>query len=176
MTVEGWARARRADLEAREFDNSLRVGPHKALGQQGFSISTLPAYFSFVRTMWQHRAKGVIYEATHASGRVWVYVYHRPTLTALLARHANVLSRARWSMQPGAFVASCRRHRICPGGDLYDLIATAYGDTLNPGRTDVLPGVPRATLLATYLDAWGEPDPSWIYFKPEHRPAGYPPG
>jgi len=45
------------------------------------------------------------------------------------------------------------------------------GDGEVGGRTDVLPGVAPAFLFAAFLQAWGQPEMTFVYFKKPKRGA-----
>jgi hypothetical protein len=56
------------------------------------------------------------------------------------------------------FVQRTRTTKAIPNTPLYDLIADCYGDKLNPGRTDIFPGVPKQVVLDAFRSYHGFPD------------------
>lgn len=69
-----------------------------------------------------------------ASGAL--YVWHESSLKHLLDQNTATLTEAGWPQEPWEFV-NCISSHIAPAGTkLFDLIADAYGDKTNPGRTD----------------------------------------
>ena len=188
-----WAQERHADLQRREFENSLQVGPMKPLGCWGIPPGApLQAAYPALRAYWRalvtergfwHKHIGV--EASQTPTGVWIYLWNRPALADLLNGRLGTLEAAgepwaevgrshRAAMSEGVpprrnwalfgFVQATCDAKAPPLTPLYDLIADAYGDKLNPGRTDVFPGVPRERLFQVYLDVNGYPDPAGIHF------------
>lgn len=166
MTPLEWARLRHADVQRREHANSLNVSEEKPLG------GVVVPWFSPVRLKagWIAIGRGptvaVVTAPIDAMGyrSYAIYAYHRAGLQRVLREHADVLRAAGWPTEPVAFIEATRRKRAPVQTRLYDCIADAYGDKLNPGRTDVLPGVERRTLLAAYLDVAGHNDGSMVFF------------
>lgn len=172
--VTEWAIARRDDLIAREFDNSLRtVGRDKPLGSLGaytrwgvvqVACRTLCLPWLWLRQL-DYRVLTVSY--ADASGR-WsgmrIYLYHLLALTDLIMKHKNLLETLRWPTDTDGFIERIGVVTVPPSTPLYDLIADAYGDKLNPGRLDVLPGLDRAVLFAAYARLTEEADPAFVFF------------
>ncbi len=163
MTLQEWAEARVRDVQTREFENSLYVNERKPLGGYGFASPWL-AFFALLkvckRVGWK---KFGVAHGFDESGTYRLYVYHWNGLQAVVDYHQQVIRNAGWPTHLGAFVERCRAEVVLPPSNLYDVIADAYGDTLNPGRKSILPGVDRAELLAAYQKAAGQPDPAEIY-------------
>jgi len=155
-----WAIRRHHDLHRREGPASLlTVGPDKPLGAMGFGTSVRGAFAAVLAAMRMNFRGMVVDHAINQSTGIWLYAYDYDALNDLLLRHSPVLWNAGWPDHPSAFVTRSRVDLVNPGCDLFDLIAEAYGDVTNPGRLDVLPGVPRAELLAAYQTRFGRPDP-----------------
>ena len=163
--VEVWVSHRSFDVRHREGPNSLNIGPDKPLGSYGFS-----GFWTLCKALWRHRrpfrgADTLIVPGP--SGGLWVYAWGPNTIQRLLDEHLDVLSLWNWPTEPRAFVERVRAEPVQTGTKLYDLIADAYGDRLNPGRTDVLPGTDRQLLLEAFFHRNGFEDPSAVYFKIE---------
>lgn len=174
MTLDEWAHARRADILAREHENSLRVGPAKPLGGRGFAPS-----FAGVRDIWRdivaaRRAAGHrpvrFLQGGAAGGLAWLYAYDVIAMRDLVVDRLFLLRSLGWPTESDDIVARIRDELVPPRSELYAFIADCYGDKLNPGRADVMPSCARVDLLQAYLDAHGEPDPSFIYFAKAHMP------
>lgn len=174
-SVERWADARVRWIETRQGPFSLDVGPHKPLGSLGFAVPNLDALRPLGQALRRQPlrvhlaafgADGI--ERRWLAGRfsemdpLWVYAWHGPSLRAVLRRHAGVLRAAGLSTDPKVFVPAHRVLRAPVQSPLFDAIADAYGDTLNPGRRDVLYGVDRQDLLRA-LRARGHGDPSFAF-------------
>jgi len=166
MTIAQWLDARIADVAAREGVNSLiTIGSDKPLGTRGFpdwpaaeaGIGLVPPpakEFRLFIEPWGH----------------WVYMWDTDALPALLDAQAALLTSQGWPTDPADFVHAVRgkpdrSNYVRPRTPLFDLIADAYGDKTNPGRTDcsLAPGA----LLTLYYKRIGTPDPATIYFS-EH--------
>ena len=90
---------------------------------------------------------------------MFVYVWHEPSLARLLKANAATLVAAGWPTTPEAFVQHHHRVDAPNRTPLWDLVAAAYGDFTNPGRTDVLPHVSVQDKLDAMILAFGHPDP-----------------
>lgn len=169
MTPSEWAVLRWEDIKAREFSRSLNVSARKPLGQQG-SYTVDPRLH--MKALWIQvaRAPEVKVLHVHFDGRSTYYAYHQAALKSLLWRGKRVLDYEGWSLSPVAFIEQTRRMQVSVQTPLYDLVADAYGDKLNPGRTDVLKGVERKVVLQAFLDRWGFNDLCSIYFPIEQVP------
>lgn len=175
MTLPEWARARRADILAREHENALRVDYRKPLGGRGF-----PATLRGVWSMWQEiravKAAAGAYPVRFVNGgvtgpSVWIYAYDVLGLRNTRLEHLFTLQACGWPTGDlDALVQRIRAEMVPPRSDLYRFVADCYGDKLNPGRADVMPHYARVDLLSAYLDEHGEPDPSFIYFHAAHQP------
>jgi len=170
-TVDEWVTARRADVHLREFERSLiSVGPDKPLGSMGVvhgdwrSLLRVFWFLAKVRLKGEHRGFGtaVFYTPTHN----WVYRWHRDGLARVLNANVEVQRQAGWfnAETLGAAVDLTRSATYAPMTPVYVLVADMYGDRLNPGRPEILPGVPREDLLEAYLIAEGLPDPTSVFF------------
>lgn len=165
MTVDEWVEARVADVNRREFSNSLlTIGPDKPMGGLGFKGA--PLFWRIwmgLRILW-HLGRTIGRDAGSVTMPGWVYMCHMPALQALLDRDREMLEAAGWPILPLDFIQRTRTETVDPKTPLYDLIADAYGDKLNPGRTDVMPGVDPFILLNAFTLATGLPDPAAVYF------------
>lgn len=66
-----------------------------------------------------------------------LYAWHEDSLKRLLDKNAATLEAAGWPTEPWEFV-NCISSRIAPAKTkLFDLVADAYGDKKNSGRTDI---------------------------------------
>lgn len=91
----------------------------------------------------------------------WIYAWRTSALEAVLRRHARTFALAEWPCegQAEAFVIWHRTHVAPPCTPLFDAVSDCYGDRLNPGRTDVLPGVARQDLADAMRLVHGHGDP-----------------
>jgi hypothetical protein len=72
----------------------------------------------------------------HVAGGA-LYAWHEPSLKHLLDKNMDILKEAGWPAEPWEFV-NCVSSRTVPvKTKLFDLVADAYGDRMNPGRTDI---------------------------------------
>jgi len=159
-----WALDREFDIRTREFEHSLRVGPGKPLGSHGFSSGFWGWYHLLTSGRLPWTLGSDIRVCTVVTDRLWVYARYEPSLLALLDRRGAMLDDSGWPRDCLGFVQRTRDELVRPMTPLYDLIADCYGDKLNPGRTDVLPGVPRERLLEAYIQVHFHADPASIYF------------
>lgn len=183
--LDAWAQARHTDVFARELHHSLAVGPTKPLGAYGIStqdIHSVKAIKALIKAKLRHpfSVRWMAFDCSTSSGVVrsdpggpasalrrslhlpdplFIYAWHESSLAALLKQHAGVLLDAGWPTTPEAFIHHHRVHGAPAQTPLWDLVATAYGDRTNPGRTDVLPGVSIADKLDAMVLAFGYPDP-----------------
>lgn len=148
------------DLATREFGEApfQAFGPAKPLAARAF------ATYSEARRARHALPPPAQSTLDSVGGLWWVYAWHPEALGALLRANALVLRRAGWPVRAGAFVKRVRKKRVRPKTPLYDLVADAYGDKTNPGRTDVLSEIDPEELLDAYLEVAGEPDPASVYF------------
>jgi hypothetical protein len=63
------------------------------------------------------------------------YAFHRPSLQALLDSHKDILIKYNWPTEADEFIKHVSSHHAQPQ-ELFDLVADAFGDKLNPGRLD----------------------------------------
>lgn len=177
--VEAWAHARLADVLAREMERSLDLGDQKPLGSFGLSPTqprqvlarVLGAYArqklrhpldyagtSFVDADAWNRMKQ---RKIHEGDASWIYAWRVSALESVLRRHARAFALAEWpcESQAEAFVTWHRTHVAPPCTPLFDAVSDCYGDRLNPGRTDVLPGVARQDLVDAMRLLFGHGDP-----------------
>lgn len=156
--IAEWVESRIEDVMAREGERSLEIRSGKPLGSFGFVSMR-----SLLWAAWKNRRhlRGANFFIGIGPPGYWLYVWHHESLQALLDAHREVLVEAHWPTRAEAFVSQAREQPVAPLTPLFDLVAAAYGDSLSPGRTDVLPGVPRCRLLAA-LGSF--PDPSLVYF------------
>lgn len=121
-----------------DLDDLRLVGPHKPLGY-------LPSPYieelgSSVESMRQEcEAKGLCTWESHpeTSNDFYgaLYVYDAQVLQQLLDRKKSVLIEAGWPLVAEAFVIEASRRGAAAYTPLFDLIADAFGDEWNPGRT-----------------------------------------
>lgn len=184
--LNAWAHARWADVNTREGLYGLRVGPNKPLGSQGFQKEERGHLRSLSRDrLLQYlRAQGFGVpeevpedECRHfwnqSHGRVWLMLWHVPSLKALLEANEEILVTSGWEHSTNescrVFVERCRTENVRPCTALFDLIADAYGDKTGPGRTDVFPGVPYTERLAAFRRVHGFDDMTVVYGKIAER-------
>lgn len=65
-----------------------------------------------------------------------LYAYHKEQLKAFLFERISVLEPQGWPVEPEAFVEKLMSCTAKSPSLLFDLIADAFGDSSNPGRTD----------------------------------------
>lgn len=177
--IARWVDARIRWIETRQGPASLDVGPDKPLGSYGFAIPDMNAFrplgYSLARRPFTTHF--LVFAPVGIERRwirrqfsemdcAWVYAWNGPALRAVLRRHAATLAAANLPTDPKAFVPAHRRVKAPVKTPLFDAIADAYGDTLNPGRTDVLPDLDPKDLLRA-LRARRHGDPSFAFFPDE---------
>lgn len=161
--LKSWARARHDDMARREFARSLDVTFQKPLGQYG-SYTLDPRLHIKATLIQMGRFPEVRTAVVHGGGRSTYYVWHEAGLRHLLSARRALLQQHGWPTEPLPFINHAMTHHAPIQTPLYDLVADTYGDKLNPGRTDVLPGVPRRELLEAYLDMHGHNDPAVTFW------------
>lgn len=175
MTLSEWAALRAADLAAREFGHSFRVGPTKPMGSQRFFARGAPGGAELLRLLRMLLPllpailfrRVLIGRVTRSDDpAVLVYVIHREAFESLRRRHRAIFAEAGWPWPIEAFLVALATRAAPPGTRLFDAIADLYGDRLSPGRTDVLPSVPRGRLLAAARAYTGAEDPAAVFFLP----------
>lgn len=177
--INAWTDARIRWIETRQGPASLEVGPDKPLGSLGIAIPHPKLLAPFGRALLRapFRVHTAIFAMEGLERRwlsrqfseldmAWVYAWRGPALRGVLRRHARVLKTSGLSTDPKEFVPRHRVVRAPVQTPLYDAIADAYGDTTNPGRTDVLPGIDRRALCRA-LRARGFMDPSIAFLPSE---------
>ena len=154
----------------REGRNSFALGPDKPLGSQGFPLE---AKATLRKLSFPHKLFDLLDKSDYAVpadrtrkcsrlwsgsvGQIWLYVWDDEALTALLAQ-------AKWPQAPEVFVQWTRENLVRPLTAGFDLIADAYGDKTNAGRSDVLPGISRGEMLTAFKRKHGfQDDMSWLY-------------
>jgi hypothetical protein len=172
--LDRWTETRVRWILDHNGPNSLRVGPDKPLGSFGIAVPTREAVEPLLRTLLRHPA--TVHVALFGSEGIldrwrcrrfseidllWIYAWHGPSLRRVLARHRVVLEAAGLSTDPKTFVPAHRGVRAPVKTALFDAFADAYGDTSNPGRTDLdLDPIPALRALRTA----GHVDPSLAFF------------
>lgn len=170
-----WARARRADILAREHENALRVSCHKPLGGRGFP-ATMRGFWTMFQEACAVKARAGAHPVRFLPGggtgsSMWIYAYDVLGLRNTVAEHHRALLDHGWPTGDlDTLVQRIRAEMVPPMLDIYAFVADCYGDKLNPGRAEVLPRYMRIDLLGAYLDEHGEPDPSFIYFHAAGQP------
>lgn len=177
--VEAWARARLADVLAREMEHSLDLGDQKPFGSFGFSpIQRRRVTMRVLRTYASQSVlhpldfRGISFRDVDLFDRIrrrelregdaiWIYAWRVSALESVLRRHARTFALAGWPCEGRAepFVLWHRTHVAPPCTPLFDAVSDCYGDRLNPGRTDVLPGVARQDLVDAMRLVHGHGDP-----------------
>lgn len=116
-----------------------RVGPDKPLGYLRMQTLTMMGA-SGIGAELRAAGKKVIW---YTPGRIptpfsgLLFAYDEVALADLLKRHREVLEEAGWSTEPAGFVEDVYV-RIAPSKTkLFDVVADAFADYTNPGRTDV---------------------------------------
>lgn len=163
LSLDAWVELRMQDLLAREFDNALASidGVNKVLGAQGFA-SRQEAQDAQPRP---RRTQAQVVD--QVNGIWWVYRHDPgPFWQRLQAADPGIFrTTVRWNHQsPAHFIAELRKRRAKPQTPLFDFIADLYGDKTGPGRTDVLPGVPRRELFDAFYETHGVEDGTCLYF------------
>jgi hypothetical protein len=167
--------ARVADVYERELDNSLKISTDKPLGSFGFPLSNpwglikLAAWAVKESLLGNSKGTEGLLSESGDTKTLWVYRWHVAGLLEVLKRHDETFRGAGCYLQDedglSEVVQWIRAHPAIPKTPIYDAIADCYGDKLNPGRTDVLPGVDPHQLLDAYQTfSGGVPDPAAIYF------------
>lgn len=79
--------------------------------------------------------------AVFESEKTWVesgalFVWHEASLRHFLNNRKDLLEKERWPKDPHEFVCHVAYKPVAPKTPLFDLIADAFGDKENRGRTD----------------------------------------
>jgi len=184
--VEAWARARLADVLAREMEHSLDLGDQKPLGSFGLSVTQPPrvqvrVLGAYARQKLRHPLdyvgtsfvdvevlERIRRRRLHEGDASWIYAWRVSALETVLRRHARTFALAEWPCEGQAevFVTWHRTHVAPPCTPLFDAVSDCYGDRLNPGRTDVLPGVARQDLVDAMRLLFGHGDPDEHHLQP----------
>lgn len=125
------------------LDNLRRVGPEKPIGY--LPISTLvdicktdPA--TIEEELRQKGLKTIMLscEESNIGYAGALFVYDEAALGLLLKTKEAILKAANWPTDPESFV---RHLKVFAGHktDLFDLVADAFGDKINPGRKNSPP-------------------------------------
>jgi hypothetical protein len=119
----------------------IDVGPEKPLGY--LPIDTLKDVCEvdvedFARTLRVKGLKTIMLnmEESNVGWNGALYAYHEDSLRNLLLEQRELLMQKRWPLDPEAFI----RHlnNLAPSKTaLFDLVADAFNDKYNTGRTDV---------------------------------------
>lgn len=130
------------EVYIREILSDLKdVGPQKPLGY--LPIDTLKDICGvdvegFAETLRDKDLKTIVLSMKES--RVgWngaLYAYHEDSLRKLLKEHEELLVKYGWPSEPEAFVRYLN-NLAPPKTLLFDLVADAFNDKHNPGRTDV---------------------------------------
>lgn len=124
---------------AATIDDLDRVGPGKPLGYLPVS-TVIKLGFDVTALMLKYAGKGlrtfvVSQEDSNVSSGA-LYVFDREALARLLESRRQVLVDAGWPTDPESFVLRLKETADRKTA-LYDLIADAFADKTNWGRTDV---------------------------------------
>ena len=108
------------------------VGPTKAIGYLLMRTVTRILQADLGELIATAEAKGVSAIAFHAKDCCIrggaLYLYHRPTLTALLNASTHVLSPSNIPSEPDAFVRHIAAHWLEPGHPVRPIIDAAFAD------------------------------------------------
>ena len=163
--IDDWVWRRKNDLDSREFSNSLRtVGFHKPLGQLSYP-KTWRGFYALLVANFSAKLRFLNVAFVDGGEAMRLYVWHDLALNDLLTRHHGLLTLEHVPLDPVCFIDWIRGNVVPGGTPMYDLIADAYGDKLNPLRSDVLPDVDKGDLFDAYFARWGEPDPVLFYYR-----------
>jgi hypothetical protein len=170
MTEVEWLRFRREDVLAREFGNSLRAVERgrKPMGCLGVSLGDM-AWMALSAKGARLRRRGILPVFSRNVQNVrhvgFLYLLHLERMNGLLQKRAKA---AEMPDRVWPFVNAVIRRAYPVQTAAYDLIADAFGDALNPGRTD-FPGTTGlydpVELLRRYSETYHEPDPSEVFFR-----------
>jgi hypothetical protein len=136
------------EVEKKErFDDLDRVGPDKPLGYLSLNALRNRNHEDPEEVMAQARKRGLFSEIINRDGPDssvsedgWLFVADLEALQKLLNKYSDLLVDYGWRLDdPVWFIhrITTSRGRARPKTKFFDLIADAYGDYDNPGRTDV---------------------------------------
>lgn len=127
------------------YDDIQRVGKDKPIGYLPLSVVKDLNHEDPAEIMKQAREKGFYTEIlqnddpdSRISKDGWLFVADLDSLQNLLDKNADLLNEYGWSGDPIKFIKRITTNRgtAFPKTKLFDLIADAFGDFHNPGRTD----------------------------------------
>ncbi len=132
--------ARRNYLKSLDKDKLLKdlvnVGPNKPVGY--LPIDTLEELGIDVNGLVQElEGKSLTVRkqrnSIYPDSNICLFVYDFKALKSLLESNKRILDKYNWPSDPDAFVGFLKF--IAEKGELFDLVADAFGDKTNPGRT-----------------------------------------
>jgi len=156
-----WAKRRADWLRDYSGPRSLRaVGRHKPMG----NLDADPSWAGAAQLLF-NRAR-LLGRGNVMHTGVEMYAWHTHSAQAVLEAHADVFREAGWpTWSIRAWIADAQFQRVWPCTPLFDAVSDMFGDDWTPGRSDILPGVPREVLLRASAQELGAPDPAARYFR-----------
>ncbi len=112
-----------------------QVGPQKPIGYYPIPKGTTEEQVHEMAKTYE--AKGLMTHVLNRAGNFTLYIYDKTALQTLLDKSQNILQAAGWPDLAEAFVLVVASENAKPKTHLYDLIADAFGDKNNPGRTTI---------------------------------------
>lgn len=130
---------REGTLDESGLRDLTRVGPLKPVGYMPIRFLELRGHrIDDLRAQFEARGLKTCVTDPVTSG-TWsgaLYVYDEPALNAFLRERSDMLAEAGWPVEAEAFVKKLDADTAPSPSPLFDLIADAFADTQNPGRTD----------------------------------------
>jgi hypothetical protein len=127
----------RKKLANEYLDHLRKVGPDKPLGYLPLETIIKDCGISVDDLKEELEEKGlrtkIFLEGRVAGGAL--YAYDEQTLRQLLSKNRNIL-KGRLPIEPSQFVDFIATNYITPYTKLFDIVADAFGDKINPERTD----------------------------------------
>jgi len=129
------------------FDDLQKVGKDKPLGYLPLDTIRGLNHEDPLEVMRKAKEKDLYAEILQndgpdslISGDGWLFVADLNALGELLEKNADILNEYGWSRDPKEFIKRITTSRglAFPKTKLFDLIADAYGDLNNPGRTNIV--------------------------------------
>jgi len=122
-----------------EKTRDLTLGPDKTMGYVMIDDQTKVEMFHSVAELLEARGnKAMIIGPSDSHFNFPVlFTWNEQYLQELIDKNADVIKAAGWSTTPEAFVKRVANESVESSSELFDLVADAFGDKKNPGRTDI---------------------------------------
>lgn len=120
---------------------SFKLSPEKPMGYELLHKESDPALFNDVAEVLEQRGAHTKLIGPENSMFLYpaLYAWNEEHLRSLLEQHEDTLTEANWPSVPEEFVRRVAQEVAPSGTPLFALVADAFGDTANPGRSQHAP-------------------------------------